>query len=285
MENKEPSRDEVSEQEARSIEYKEEAEQLLKRHQHNKILSFNTKRVRGILAVYLLFVYTLTCVGTLASSRHHDTSSEILYVVSVLLILVIPIGGFGYFLRIRFRKKPTTEGAEATKQSLVVRITQSSIGGFLARLGNRPAVRLLAFALPVSMIADAVIRFPSHPRSSLVSLAFSTAYFSFLVAHEIVRSFDKALQTQISEIWGFNRSVKNILVNMGEMIQAISDRQDLRHEGLTKRHDALMEAHIRNSEATLAAIQATNHAMLVIANIEEPDPPSKKAVENEEPPT
>jgi hypothetical protein len=248
MEKKEPSREDAAEQEARSVEYKEKAEQLLKLHWQDKVLTSKPTLLIGILTFYLLLVYTVTSIGTLASSGHHRTTSEIFLIVSILLLLPVPVSLVWYFLRISLRKRPPkVEG----KQSLLDRITQSPISRFLARLSDKPIVRLSAFLMPIAMGADSIRRFPSYPRSSLVTLAVSTVYFSFLVAFEIARSFEGTLQIQIKKLWEFNELVP------GSM-RSLQDGIEISFKGF--------EANTEAIKGTLDIIGNMNRALISNAN-------------------
>ncbi len=150
MENKEPSRDGNAEQEARSVEYKEEADQLLKSHGQEKVLTRDPAMLIRILGTHLLFVGTLAAVGALASSSNHKTTSEIFLLASVLLVLPVPIGVLWYFLRVRTPKKPTNNGEDST--SRLDTFMKSAIGKFLNRATNNPVARFVNLLVCITTV-------------------------------------------------------------------------------------------------------------------------------------
>ena len=244
MENKEPNRDDAAEQKARDVEYKEKTEQLLELHGQEKVLTRDPTVLLGALGVYLVFVTTLAAVGALAASTNHKTTSEVFLVASALLVLIVPLGVIWYFLRVRTPEKPANK--DEGRKSLAYRIVQSSIGRFLA---NNPVVRLVNSSLCIYWIVDSILNFPLKPRWSLAFIALNTALFSAFITLEIARSFDKAVQAQIKEIWEFNNVVRDGLLM------------------LVKHHDRFVDSQLDTNDKTLAAIVEVNRFVGVVANI------------------
>jgi hypothetical protein len=217
MENKEPSGDGAAKQEASNEKYEQEAEQILKLHRENKV--FAPSAFRGALNAYLLFVAAVTGVGMLASYSHHETTANVFLVVSIPLLLIAPIGVFLYSL-VTFRMNPRDKSDR--KQTLLGRISQTSIGAFLLRTGNRRFVRLLQFVIPVLMVVDATIKFPQHPRLSLVVMVVYLIMISVLLAFEIARSLEKALLKDINVLFKNDRIFQETFIEILGYIRAIS---------------------------------------------------------------
>ena len=263
MENEEPSRDDAAEQKAGSIEYQEKAEQFLKLHRQNKVLSFDTTLLIGLPTVYLLLVTALAGIGVLAFYRHHDTTSDIFLFVSVVLVLLIPISIIWYLVS-NFKKKPKADVSR--QQGLLAKITRSSVGRFLTWFGHS-RIRFLGHLIFIFVIVDSILTFPRHPRSSLAFIVVYLALYFSLSILETLRLLNRVLGAEISEIWEFNKLVQGALGALRDGIIAVSKDQ----EALAERHHKLVEMFLATNEDTLAAIKAIHHATEVIAN--PPNPP------------
>jgi predicted membrane channel-forming protein YqfA (hemolysin III family) len=259
MEHKEPSCGETSEQEASSEKYEQEAEQLLELHRRHQVLS--PSLFLGMLSAYMLFITAVAAVGAIAFSSGHITTLEIVFFTSVALLLFVPVSVIWY-LRVTFRKTSTkkTEG----NQDLGLRLAQSFLGTIFVRLANNRIFKLLGFVLPICMITFAImVVFPRKPRFSLGIIVFYTTIFVFLMISEVWRQVASAAQTDVKEIWEFNKMALASMQAIGGTIPVITKQ----HEELAERHEKLVEAHIETNKLTVAAIVATNEAVRVTAGL------------------
>jgi hypothetical protein len=244
MENKEPSREGAAKQKARDEEYQEEAEQLLKLER--KIVAPNL--FLGIMSVYLLFLTVLAAFGVLAYYSGHITTLQIVFLISIPLLLVAPISAIWYSWAI-FRKKPT-EKAASTKQNLLIRMTRSPIGTVLTRIVDNPIVTFFQYSLSIFMVILAIIRlYPLAPRLALAAIMINTALSLWNVYIDVNRLITKARREALEG----TRSILTLAKNLAE--------------GQHK----IVEAHIKNNDANVAAIVELNRFVRVVANIEEPD--------------
>jgi hypothetical protein len=211
----EPKRDDAAEQKARNEENKQEAKQLLESHRQDELLA--PGMFLRILEVYLLFVAAVVGIGVLAFYSHHDTTSAIFFIASVLLVLIAPVAVIWYLL-VRFKK------------NVAIRISQSSIGAAVLRsVRNRKLTHVIfLFGLVASslMIVFAIIRFPLHPR---LSLAISVYYMTSLlisVTLQIVNSLESRLRVSIRDIWKFAERNLDLIETLSEAVQAVDTKAE-----------------------------------------------------------
>jgi hypothetical protein len=148
------------EQAAREVENKQETEKLITL-QRKEVLAqlLAPSNLLGLLSLYVVFVGTVVAFGVLAFYTGHKTTQEIVFFISAILFLFLPIGALSYLLPIFIKKDALGK--------LLNRINQSSVSKFLARIGNNRIFRLSTLMGYAYMIADAIYAFPKHPRLSL----------------------------------------------------------------------------------------------------------------------
>jgi len=186
MENKEPSRNDTAEQEARGEEDKEKAEQFLESYRQRKILAINPSLFLGMLTAYLFFIAGIGAFGVLAYYSNHRTTLEVSFVVSGVLLLLAPASAVWYLFYIRSKKK--AEG----KEKLLLRITRSSLGGLLVRFGNSRVIRILVYVVYlVSITLFVIVVFPKSPRIALLLIAFYILYLVGLTISLVAALIEK----------------------------------------------------------------------------------------------
>jgi len=170
-------RDGEAEQKARQDKYKEEAEQLFELHRQNKLLSPSV--FLGILNAYLLFVTAVAAFGVVAFYSNHIATLESVFVTCIILLLAAPISAVWYLFG--FRTNPI-ESEVPKYKSLLDKLTQSSVGTFLARLGQNRFARIVLYSLLVLNIEEAIRKWPSNPRFSLGVIVLNMAFIVLLAA-------------------------------------------------------------------------------------------------------
>lgn len=286
------SRNEKAGQKARSEDYKRETEQLLKFHRQDKILAPGL--FLKILEVYLLFVAVVGGTGVLAFYSHHDTILKIVLITSVVLVVAAPVAVIWYLL-VAFRTKqaatPAAENAAAGKQNLWIRFTQSAIGRFVQRLGDNRIFRLLnfifSFVSAICMISYAIIRFPLHPRSSLVLIVMYMALFFAELTLELVRTLERRFQRDIKEVWDFNDRLRAVLLGVMELLRYV-DATAAAALGIAKSASKFIDdtepGHMEMHKTTADALRAIHHSTEVMATvIIKPDQVDAPPGENDEP--
>ena len=241
--------DNKAEQKPRNEEYSEEAEQLLKLHRFDKVLT--PQLFLGIVNVYLLFITALGACGVLAYYGGHMIILQGVFIASGLLLLVAAISALWYLQAI-FRKTPAEQVALG-RQSLLSRIMQSAPGKFLSFIANDRILRFLQYSLCIYLIGFAIIRlFPQHPRTSLATIAFGMALFLVLMVFGVVCQ----LVEEINGLWEFNKTVRNVVLSLGNAIYAVERRQ---------------KEHMAEHERILAAKKVINRSLPEMGNTTEPD--------------
>jgi hypothetical protein len=184
-----PSRNDKAEQEARNEKHEQESNQLLELQRLNLYRQefLTPKGFLGILNVSLLFITTFIALGVLAFYTGHRITYEIVFVISILLIIGFVTGVVWYLRTILPR---AAKKAESGEQDLLVRIVKSSLGKSLLFMGNNSIFRLINPALNIYMIADAIVHFPGDPRRSLTIIVIFMVLLFTVITLEIGPSFD-----------------------------------------------------------------------------------------------
>jgi Flp pilus assembly protein TadB len=256
MENKEPSGDNAAKQEPTGEEYKQEAQQLF-RLQRQHLLAFDPSLLIGISNVYLLFVTAVVAFGVLAYYSGHLTILKAVFVVSGLLLLVLPVSA-AWYLWPSFKKTPKNK-TETSKEALLVRIARSPAGRFLTRLADNRIFKLYQYSFPVAYIAWAIIRvFPLYPRVALAVIALFIAFFLWSVIHDVdryhARSYRHTVESfvKISELlekqFLLSEYTRTLAESSKDFIVNAEPRHQKVHEDIATALDAL-----HNSTKVLAS--------------------------------
>lgn len=249
----EQKRDDKAEQEARAEESKQEAEKLLKA-QHEPL---TPSLFLGILNGYLLFVYVIATFGAIAFYSGHLRTLKIVFFACIPM-LVIPAIVTAWYVRSMLKKKPAETGA-SSKGRLLDRLVRSYTVMF-APLGNSPIFWLINLALDIYMIAYAIHKFPSHPRSSLAIVACYTIFFCIFVS----LIFISKLIDILHDVNDMMRKIINVLLYTYGIA-----------EGSRKFIEGTEPSHIKAHETALDAIKATHKTMELMANTTDPNLSSK----------
>ncbi|MBZ5507505.1 MAG: ABC transporter permease [Acidobacteriia bacterium] len=120
----------------------------------------------GIFSAYVLIVGTVVGFGVLAYYTGHKITQEIIFYISIPLLLAIPIALICYWLASVFKSTRT--------KILLDRLAESAFVAFLAR--HREVFGWFQYALSAWEIGDAIRKFPMHPRFSLTVIVYFGAW-------------------------------------------------------------------------------------------------------------
>jgi hypothetical protein len=203
--------------------------------------------------VYLLFLTVLAAFGVLAYYAGHITTLQIVFLISIPLLLVAPVSAIWYSWAI-FRKN-VTEKAAPSERSLLIRIVRSPVGRVLTRIVNNPIVKLLEYSLSIFMVGFTIIRiFPLHPRAALaIIVAYITVTFASVIIdvdNSITRSRRESLET-INSILGILKDMTSTLSRTGDLAEMVSK---------------FVTSHMETHENITIALKAIQHTTEVLAN-------------------
>jgi hypothetical protein len=112
-------------------------------------------KILTLFSVYVLLVYTIATIGTLALSAGHKITSEICFYLSIAMVMVIPIALTLYF------RSPFGEG--------IIARTAKRFSDMFDRFMSRHLglVAIIGLVFCVGDISLAIYAFPTHPQRSL----------------------------------------------------------------------------------------------------------------------
>src|SRR6478609_492130 len=142
---------------------KQKAAKLQSRDRQHDISRIN---LLGVFSAYVLIVGTVVGFGVLAYYTGHKITQEIIFYISIPLLLAIPIALICYWLASVF-KSPRTK-------MLLDRFVESAFVEFLAR--RIEVFAWFQYALSAWQIEEAIRKFPMHPRFSLTSIIYFGAW-------------------------------------------------------------------------------------------------------------
>jgi hypothetical protein len=265
-----PDRGNKAEQESRREEQPQESEQLLKFHRRDEILA--PSLLVSLMNVYVLFVATITGIGVLAYYSHWDLTRDICLIASVILILIVPFAAIWYLFN--FRKKPAATNVVPTKQTLMGRITQSSVGNLWLRLANKRISRrlivLFTLAQATGMIVVAIIRFPVQPRFSLAQIVFYMAMFLISLILEIVQSLERRLRGELIERWKREDKIIAVIKDMLALINTVDAKAMIAVDAANSARGFIIDTepgHQETHKNITAALNAIQHTTEVMAGL------------------
>lgn len=146
----------------------QETAKLLRRNrqEHNKKLGANRSNLLGVFSAYILVVGTVVGFGVLAYYTGHKITQEIIFYVSIPLLLAIPIALICYWLASVFKSQRT--------KILLDRLADSAFVKFLAR--HMEVFAWVQYAVSAWQIEEAIRKFPMHPRFSLTVIIYFGAW-------------------------------------------------------------------------------------------------------------
>jgi hypothetical protein len=266
-----PGREDTAEQEPRNEKYKEKAEHLFEAHRRNEILPPNL--VIAILSVFLLFITALGALGVLAFYSGHNTTLEIIFIITIVLLLAVPISVIWY-LRVMFRRKPEAK-VEQAKKGVLDKLIETPFGMFLARFGSNLIVQILQYVFVIYMIADAIISvYPIHPR---LSLAIIVVYMPLLLIPVMLRIlfwYLSAHESEISNLWEYaaflHKTDRKLLDALTEVVEVLNTRRQVAESSLES-IGAIREAQVQLLESITATLKAMPFTKDIMPNSPNPD--------------
>ena len=226
-----PERDDEAEQAPRNEEKGQEHQKFPALHRHNEIRVPNS--FIGIVSAYVGFVGIVIGFGVLAFYTGHKITQDITFFICIILLLplflLIPFSIFWY-LRPIF-KKNRQQNVTPEKQSLVDRFSRTFVGKFLFWLSNNRIGRILSVALYVYNIAQAILMFPRHPRSSLGLLVLSLAVLMWFMFMVYLETIEKRIDRRIDLLWKSTDSLwesverhRDVFNKLLDAVQAVDKR-------------------------------------------------------------
>jgi hypothetical protein len=182
-----------------------------------------TANLLALLNAYLFLVTAVAAVGGLAFYTGHKISAEVIFYLSIALLVLIPALLCGYwFVSIR------TAPSRAAELSLIDRITSSRFTQFLGH--HVGAMALAQYIVCTCGIEEAIRRFPQHPRFSLATMAFD----GVLAIYVAMASLEVRLRKRNIELQQSITSVSKTLIKAGEIVVDLSKRERESRPRLTK---------------------------------------------------